>query len=137
MRARGENHAGIPCYIKQTYLIFIMPSSHRRTRSTEEKLDAVFHALSHRARRAVMARLAEGPASITQLAAPFSMSLPAVSQHIRVLEHAGLVTRRVDGRVHQCKLHALPLKSAQEWLQHYGPFWQQTLDALASYVEKR
>jgi DNA-binding transcriptional ArsR family regulator len=107
-----------------------------RSRTAEEQLDAVFHALSHQARRVLMARLAKGPARITQLAAPFSMSLPAVSQHIRVLERAGLVTREVDGRIHQCSLQALPLKSAQEWLRHYRPFWQQTLDSLASYVEK-
>lgn len=73
---------------------------------------------------------------ITQLAAPFAMSLPAVSRHIRVLERAGLVTRQVDGRVHHCILHALPLKSAQDWLQHYRSFWQQNLGSLASYVEK-
>ena len=114
-----------------------MPSSRRNSRTAQDQLDAVFHALSHRARRALMTRLAKGPATITQLAAPFRMSLPAVSQHIRVLEHAGLVTREVDGRIHQCNLRALPLKSAQAWLQHYRPFWQQTLDSLASYLEKR
>jgi DNA-binding transcriptional ArsR family regulator len=114
-----------------------MSSSRRSSRTVEDQLDAVFHALSHRARRVLMARLAKAPATITQLAAPFAMSLPAVSRHIRVLEHAGLVTREVDGRVHQCNLQALPLKSAQDWLQHYRPFWQQTLDSLASYVEKR
>jgi DNA-binding transcriptional ArsR family regulator len=84
-----------------------------------------------------MARLTKAPATITQLAAPFAMSLPAVSRHIRVLERAGIVTRKVDGRIHRCSLRALPLETAQEWLQHYRPFWQQTLDSLASYVEKR
>jgi DNA-binding transcriptional ArsR family regulator len=113
-----------------------MPSSHRSSRIVEDQLDAVFHALSHRARRALMARLATGPAKITKLAEPFAMSLPAVSQHIRVLERAGLVTRQVDGRVHQCNLQALPLRSAQEWLQHYRSFWQQSLDSIARYVEK-
>jgi DNA-binding transcriptional ArsR family regulator len=112
-----------------------MPSSRRR--AVEDQLDALFHALSHRARRDVMARLARGPAMITELAAPFAMSLPAMSRHIRVLENAGLLIREVDGRVHKCNLQTLPLVSVQEWLQHYRPFWQQTLDSLASYVEKR
>jgi DNA-binding transcriptional ArsR family regulator len=125
------------CYIKQYYLILIMPASHRSSRVVERQLDAVFHALSHRARRSLMARLAEAPATITQLAQPFAMSLPAVSRHIRVLERAGLVTRQVEGRVHQCSLQALPLGSAQAWLQHYRSFWQQSLEAIASYVEKR
>jgi DNA-binding transcriptional ArsR family regulator len=114
-----------------------MLSSRRNSRTVEGQLNAVFHALSHPTRRVLMARLARTPATITQLAAPFAMSLPAVSRHIRVLEGAGLVTREVDGRIHQCSLQALPLKSAQEWLQHYRPFWEQTLGSLASYVEKR
>jgi DNA-binding transcriptional ArsR family regulator len=114
-----------------------MPSDHRKVRLAEDQLDAVFHALSHGARRALMARLAEGPACITKLAEPFAMSLPAVSQHIRVLERAGLVTRQVDGRVHECNLQAQPLRPAQEWLQDYRSFWQQSLDSIARYVEKR
>jgi DNA-binding transcriptional ArsR family regulator len=114
-----------------------MLSSRRSSRNVEDQLDSVFHALSHRTRRVLMARLAEAPATITQLAAPFAMSLPAVSQHIQVLERAGLVTRQVNGRIHRCNLQALPLKSAQEWLQHYRLFWEQTLDSIASYVEKR
>jgi DNA-binding transcriptional ArsR family regulator len=113
-----------------------MPSSRRGSAIVEDQLDAIFHALSHRARRALMAQLAKGPARITKLAAPFAMSLPAVSQHIRVLERAGLVIRQVDGRVHQCNLQALPLRSAQEWLQHYRSFWQQNLESIARYVEK-
>jgi DNA-binding transcriptional ArsR family regulator len=114
-----------------------VPSSRRSARIVEDQLDEVFHALSHRARRALMARLAEAPATITQLAAPFAMSLPAISQHIRVLERAGLVARQVDGRIHRCNLQLLPLRSAQEWLQHYSSFWQQSLDSIARYVEKR
>lgn len=113
-----------------------MPSSPSRLRTSEARLDAVFHALSHGTRRALLARLSDAPAMITELAAPFAMSLPAVSRHIRVLERAGLVARRVDGRVHQCTLQAFPLKSAQEWLQHYRGFWSQNLDALGRYVEK-
>jgi DNA-binding transcriptional ArsR family regulator len=82
-----------------------------------------------------MARLAEKPAMITELAAPFEMSLPAVSRHIRVLERARLVVRTVDGRVHQCSLDLTPLKTVERWLRHYQRFWSENLDALARYVE--
>jgi len=71
---------------------------------------------------------------ITDLAAPFSMSLPAVSKHLRVLEGAGLVTRSVEGRVHRCSLEADCLQLIEHWLAHYRPFWSDTLDALAHYV---
>jgi|SRR5579863_1782226 len=102
----------------------------------DERLDAVFHALSHRARRALLGRLAQAPAMITELARPFAMSLPAVSRHIRVLEQAGLVARTVDGRVHRCSLETLPLKAAEQWLVHYRGFWEASLEALARYAEK-
>jgi DNA-binding transcriptional ArsR family regulator len=111
--------------------------SHARRRSAiEAQLDAVFHALGHRDRRALLARLARSPAMITELAAPFAMSLPAVSRHIRVLEQAGLVARAVEGRVHRCSLEPRPLKSAREWLDHYRAFWDESLGALARYAEK-
>ena len=102
----------------------------------EDRLDGVFHALGHRARRALLTRLAQAPASITELARPFSMSLPAISRHIRVLEHAGLVARTVDGRLHRCALHALPLQAADVWLSGYRGFWEGSLDSLARYAEK-
>ena len=101
----------------------------------EDRLDGVFHALGHRARRALLTRLAQAPASITELARPFSMSLPAVSRHIRVLEQAGLVARTVDGRIHQCSLDPLPLQAAEVWLSGYRKFWEESLDSLARYVE--
>ncbi|MSO65794.1 MAG: ArsR family transcriptional regulator [Alphaproteobacteria bacterium] len=88
-------------------------------RSAEDQLDRVFYALSDRTRRALLARLAEGPAMITELAAPFAMSRPAVSKHIRVLEAAKLVDRAVDGRVHRCSLSAEPLADIQQWLARY------------------
>ena len=71
---------------------------------------------------------------VTELAAPFAMSLPAVSRHIRVLERARLVMRKVDGRVHHCSLDLAPLESAEAWLGHYRRFWEGQLDALAHYV---
>ena len=74
---------------------------------------------------------------ITDLAEPFAMSLPAVSKHLRVLEGAGLVVRAVDGRIHRCALAPEPLRTAEQWLDCYRSFWENTLDALASYVERQ
>jgi len=105
-------------------------------RSADDRLDRVFHALSDRTRRRILAELSREPAKITDLAAPFAMSLPAVSRHIRVLEDAQLVRRSIDGRVHRCSLDAAPLKTAEAWLERYRPFWEGTLDALADYVER-
>jgi DNA-binding transcriptional ArsR family regulator len=113
-----------------------MSSSHKR-KFAESELDAVFHALGHRVRRALLDRLASSPAMITELAAPFALSLPAVSRHLRVLEEAGLIGRTVEGRIHQCSLQALPLKCARGWLDEYRTHWESTLDSLARYVEKK
>jgi DNA-binding transcriptional ArsR family regulator len=107
----------------------------RRRAPRKDRLDAVFHALSDRTRRALLARLRTRPAMITELAKPFAMSLPALSRHIRVLESAGLIERTIDGRVHECSLNATPLKSAEAWISHYTPFWEGTLDSLARHVE--
>jgi DNA-binding transcriptional ArsR family regulator len=111
---------------------------HRRpiTRSLDDRLDAVFKALGDRTRRALLARLAEKPHMITELADPFAMSLPAVSRHVRVLEHAGLVVRTIDGRVHQCALDAAPLEKADAWLHRYRRFWTGQLESLARYAEE-
>jgi DNA-binding transcriptional ArsR family regulator len=113
-----------------------MPAS-RATRqiSAEDRLDRLFHALSDRTRRALLRRLEAGPAMVTELAEPFRMSLPAVSKHLRVLEAAALIERRIDGRVHRCSLNAAPLAEAERWLGHYRLFWQDRLAALARYVE--
>ena len=105
-------------------------------KSTEDRLDRLFAALSDRTRRRLVARLAKSSATITELAAPFEMSLPAVSKHVRVLERAGLVRRLIDGRVHRCSLEAARLRTATAWLDRYRPFWEDTLDPLAAYVEK-
>jgi DNA-binding transcriptional ArsR family regulator len=103
--------------------------------SADARLDAVFHALADRTRRALLARLAVRPGKITELAKPFDMSLPAVSRHIRVLEDAGLVARNVDGRVHECSLAAAPLKTVEAWLIYYRRFWQGNLEALERYID--
>jgi DNA-binding transcriptional ArsR family regulator len=101
----------------------------------EGRLDLIFRALGDQTRRALLARLVERPAMVTELAQPFAMSLPAVSRHIRVLERAGLVARAIDGRVHHCSLSATPLKDVEKWLSQYRRFWEGTLDSLARYVE--
>jgi DNA-binding transcriptional ArsR family regulator len=113
----------------------MLSSGARKRTSADDRLDAVFHALGDRTRRALLARLASRPARVTELARPFDMSLPAVSRHIRVLESAGLIARSVDGRVHQCSLAAAPMKTADAWLDRYRRFWEGNLDALARLVE--
>jgi DNA-binding transcriptional ArsR family regulator len=112
-----------------------MRSSTKARKDADDRLDLLFRALGDRTRRALLARLAEKPAMVTELAEPFAMSLPAVSRHIRVLERARLVVRKVDGRVHRCALDPAPLKSAEAWLSHYRQFWEGQLAALARYVE--
>lgn len=110
-----------------------MASSATR-RPTDGQLDLLFHALGHRTRRALLARLARRPARVTDLARPFAMSLPAVSRHIRVLERARLVRRTVDGRVHHCAPNFAPLQTVEAWLHHYRRFWEGQLGALARYA---
>ncbi len=101
----------------------------------DDRLDSVFHALANRTRRSLLDRLGHGPAMVTELAAPYAMSLPSISKHLRVLEGAGLVARSVDGRVHRCRLATAPLREVEAWLTHYRAFWEHRLDALAQYVE--
>jgi DNA-binding transcriptional ArsR family regulator len=109
--------------------------SRRSATANDDKLDAVFSALGDPTRRRILSRLATGPASISELAQPFAMTLPAVSKHLRVLEHAGLMRRERDGWYHRCYLAAGPLQSAVSFLARYQPFWERTLDELARYVE--
>jgi DNA-binding transcriptional ArsR family regulator len=101
---------------------------------TSHPLDRTFAALSDPTRRAMLARLAHGDATVTELAAPFAMSLPAISKHLRVLELAGLVERTKDGRVHRLRLVAQPLHEAAAWITHYQHFWEQQLEALVDYL---
>ena len=101
----------------------------------DDHLDLVFSALANRTRRALLARLSDAPASITDLAEPLNMSFPAVSKHVRVLEAAGLVRRQIDGRVHQCSLDTAPMKQAEIWLSGYRTFWDETLEALDKHFK--
>jgi DNA-binding transcriptional ArsR family regulator len=97
-------------------------------------LDHTFAALADPTRRAMLARLAEGETSVTELARPFEISLPAVSKHLRVLERAGLVARRKQGRVHRCRLVAGPMQDAAAWMGHYRSFWEERFEALDRYL---
>lgn len=94
------------------------------------RLDGVFHALAHPARRGMLARLAEQELTIGELAQPLNMSLVAASKHVRVLESAGLVHRTVRGRNHVCRLDPKPLADADTWLRFYRRYWTESLDAL-------
>ncbi len=98
-----------------------------------ERLDATFSALADPTRRAILARLASGEASVMELARPFAMSQPAISKHLRVLERAGLITRGRDAQRRPCRIEAQPLAEANEWLERYRQIWEenfQRLDAL-------
>lgn len=100
-----------------------------------ERLDDVFYALSDPTRRQILGRLADGEATVKELASPFPMSLPAVSKHLKVLERAGLLVRQVDGRTHRMKLEPAGLKTASEWVDHYKRFWEVQLDRLSAFLE--
>jgi DNA-binding transcriptional ArsR family regulator len=101
-------------------------------------LSAVLGAISHPSRRAIIARLAKGPARVTEIAAPFDMSLNAVSKHLKVLEGAGLIHREKQGRDHIIEFNAKPLKQVAGWVHEYERFWNEHLDRLESYfIEKR
>jgi DNA-binding transcriptional ArsR family regulator len=99
-------------------------------------LDAVFASLADPTRRAIVDRLGQGEATISQLADPFSMSLQAVSKHLAVLEQAGLIAVEKRGRSRHTRLQPQPLAAASAWLERYREFWEGRLDALADYLEK-
>jgi DNA-binding transcriptional ArsR family regulator len=102
---------------------------------SEAALDRTFAALADPTRRRILRRLASGDRCVTDLARPFSMSLPAVSKHLRVLEGARLVRRRRKGRVHTLKLQALAMRQASHWIGEYQRFWEGNLDQLGAYLE--
>jgi DNA-binding transcriptional ArsR family regulator len=99
-------------------------------------LDGIFAALADPTRRGILARLRAGEASVSTLAEPFGMSLPAVSKHLRVLERAGLVRHRKSGRVRTCRLVAAPLERADTWLAQYRIFWERRFDALDAHLRE-
>ena len=102
---------------------------------SHERLNAVFHALADPTRRAMLSELADGPQTVSELAAPFAISLAGASKHIQVLQRAGLIEREVQGRVHTCRLDPGPLHEGVEWMRHYERFWTQRLDGLEALLK--
>ena len=101
-----------------------------------EHLDLTFAALADPTRRRILEELSVGDRCVTDLAKPHAMSLPAVSKHLKVLENAGLISRTKDGRTHSLKLEAEPMKQAQQWIEHYRRFWEESFDRLDDYLTK-
>jgi DNA-binding transcriptional ArsR family regulator len=103
---------------------------------SDAQLDLAFGALSHPIRRGILARLSTGEATVSELAKPFKVSAPAISKHMRILEEAGLLSRRKQGREHHCRLEAKRMQQAERWLEHYRTFWNDRLDALERYLKE-
>ena len=101
-----------------------------------DRLNATFAALADPTRRAILARLSTGEAPVTELAEPFKMSLPAVSRHLKVLEHAGLITRSRDAQWRPCRLETAPLKEASDWIEQYRLVWEERFDRLDEYLRE-
>lgn len=101
---------------------------------TDDSLSITFAALADPTRRAILARLASGEASVTALAEPFDMTLPAISKHLKVLENAGLIARGRDAQWRPCRLDAGPLRDIADWVNHYKKHWEQSFDRLDSYL---
>src|SRR6185312_15603987 len=101
-----------------------------------DQLSATFAALADPTRRAILGRLIAGECSVTELAEPFDMSLPAVSKHLRVLERAGLIARRREAQWRHCRIEARPLKEVADWTEQYREIWEERLDRLGTYLQK-
>lgn len=107
-----------------------------RAKHSSANLDRTFFALADPTRRAILERLAYGELSVTELAKPFRISLPAISKHLSVLERAGLITREREGRIFRCRIDATPLAASGSWIARYRPLWEEQLDSLSGYLEK-
>jgi DNA-binding transcriptional ArsR family regulator len=101
-----------------------------------DRLSTTFSAPADPTRRAILARLASGEASVTELAEPFDMSLPGISKHLKVLERAGLIARSRDAQWRPCRLEAGPLKDVAQWVEHYRRFWEESFDRLDEYLQE-
>ena len=119
--------------LRGPFLSVIDPILNLMVQYTPDELDAVFTALANPTRRAIVVRLAAGEASVSELAEPFGVSLPAMAKHLRVLERAGLVDQRKRGQVRHCRLHAAPMRFAEEWLVCYRVFWETRLESLTRH----
>src|SRR3954451_5092941 len=113
-----------------------MESTTMPTAIDEDRLDETFAALANLTRRAIVARLAEGAATVNELAAPFEMTLPAISKHIKVLERAGLVVRGQQAQFRPCALDAAPLEEVFSWTEHYRPVWEARFDRMDTYLQQ-
>jgi DNA-binding transcriptional ArsR family regulator len=102
----------------------------------QRPLDLAFGALAHPIRRGILARLATGDATVAELAKPFKVSAPAISKHMRILENAGLLSRRKLGREHRCRLEQRRMKEAEQWIERQRAFWNDRLDALERYLKE-
>ena len=106
------------------------------TATAPDRISTTFAALADPTRRAILARLAGGEASVTELAAPFEMTLPAVSKHLKVLERAGLIARGREAQWRPCRLQAGPLKEADEWIENYRRYWEESFERLDDYLRE-
>jgi DNA-binding transcriptional ArsR family regulator len=104
--------------------------------ASSDSISATFAALANPTRRAILARLMAGPASVTELGEPFQMSMPAISKHLRVLEHAGLIARGREAQWRPCRLEASPLKDVADWVEPYRRIWEQRFDRLDEYLQE-
>jgi DNA-binding transcriptional ArsR family regulator len=102
--------------------------------ATEDRLDETFAALANSTRRAILARLAEGTATVNELAEPFAMTLPAISKHLKVLERAGLIVRGQHAQFRPCAIDATPLKEVSTWTERYRPVWEARFDRMDDYL---
>jgi DNA-binding transcriptional ArsR family regulator len=103
---------------------------------TADPLSNTLSALADPTRRAILSRLASGEASVSELAAPFEMSMPAISKHLKVLERAGLIARGKEAQWRPCRLQATPLRDVSDWVENYRQFWEQSFDRLAEYLRE-
>jgi DNA-binding transcriptional ArsR family regulator len=106
------------------------------TRSDDDRLSQIFAALANSTRRAILERLAEGEATVNELAEPFNMSLPAISKHIRVLEHAGLITQRQKAQYRPCTIDVTPLQEISKWTEQYRHIWEASFDRMDDYINQ-
>lgn len=105
-------------------------------RSNDDRLDQTFAALANSTRRAILARLAEGEATVNELAEPFNMSLPAISKHIRVLERAGLITQGQKAQYRPCTIDVTPLREISNWTEQYRHIWEASFDRIDDYINQ-
>jgi DNA-binding transcriptional ArsR family regulator len=104
---------------------------------SDDRLNAIFGALADPTRRSLLNRLRESSLTVSELAAPYDVSLNAISKHVKTLEKAGLIRREIRGREHTCQLDASNLEEAQRWLDHYTEFWGERLEALGQHLAKK